>query len=216
MSFCLFLSLILLFQLWWARWVVGVGGKYWPFPMVTVPSSGAQIFLSSTYSLFFTLSTPHRQSETVTFPYPLLQSSSTVSVSDSPSHIVFTCTLSFVTLSSSHCHPHTDVLKRSLPHIPLSYSSFTVSVSDCLWGVESLKKREYVDDRKICTPLEGTVTIGNGQYLLRVLWPSMSLPPPPTTVELKKQKNWRQTKTKRHTNLLYNPSNSLQAHYKLV
>ena len=38
------------------------------------------------------------------------------------------------------------------------------TVSECLCGVESVKKRECVDDRKICAPLEGTVTIGNGQY----------------------------------------------------
>ena len=62
--------------------------------MVTVPSSGAQIFLSSTHSLVFTRET---------------------------------------------------VLER-------------------LCGDDSVKKREYVDDRKIYAPLEGTVTIGNGQY----------------------------------------------------
>ena len=107
--------------------------------MVTVPSSGAQIFLSSTHSLFFTPSTPHRHSETVSLPYPLLNSSSTVFVSDSLSHIIFTCSLSFVTLSSSHCHPHTFTpssphrrSKTVSPSHPLSYSSFTVSVSDRL------------------------------------------------------------------------------------
>ena len=34
--------------------------RKWPFPMVTVPSSGAQTFRSSTHSLFFALSSPHR------------------------------------------------------------------------------------------------------------------------------------------------------------
>ncbi len=59
------------------------------------------------------------------------------------------------------------------------------TVSECLCEVESVKKREYVDDRKICAPLEGTVTIGNGQYVS----PTM-----PTTIHFahhcwKKQKN---------------------------
>ncbi len=39
------------------------------------------------------------------------------------------------------------------------------TVSECLCGVESVKKRECVNDRKISAPFEGTVTIGNGQYL---------------------------------------------------